>query len=166
MATQWRKSPAELVELFSAEVPSEPDVERRQMFGYPCAFLGGNMFMGLHQENFILRLGDADRAEFLKLPGAAVFQPMPGRTMREYVVVPPALKRDRARLARWVKRALAGARALPPKSAGRVSARAAQAAKVSRAGKVVKVPQAGKAATRPAASSARKGRKKETRSRG
>ena len=37
-AMAWKKSPAALVEAFDAVVPAPP-AERRQMFGYPAAFV-------------------------------------------------------------------------------------------------------------------------------
>jgi hypothetical protein len=46
MKMSWRKSPDALVEKFSQIVPPDPRVERRKMFGYPAAFVGGNMFIG------------------------------------------------------------------------------------------------------------------------
>ncbi len=75
---KWRRSPEVLVRRFSELVPEDPRVSRRQMFGYPCAFVGGTLFMGLHQDAMILRLSDDDRSEFLGLEGAAIFEPMPG----------------------------------------------------------------------------------------
>jgi TfoX/Sxy family transcriptional regulator of competence genes len=119
MSMKWRKSPEALVRRFSELVPEDPRVSRRQMFGYPCAFVAGNLFMGLHQDAMILRLSDDDRATFLGLEGAAGFEPMPGRPMREYVVVPPALLDRTAVLSKWVRRALDYASAVPPKKAGR-----------------------------------------------
>lgn len=104
---------------FSELVPEDPRVSRRKMFGYPCAFVGGNLFMGLHQEAMILRLSDDDRSEFLGLEGAAIFEPMPGRPMREYVVVPPAVLGRTATLSGWIRRALGYAASIPPKKAGR-----------------------------------------------
>jgi len=38
------------------------------------------------------------RSKLLKLPGAARFEPVPGRAMGEFVVIPPLLSRNRARL--------------------------------------------------------------------
>ena len=43
MKGKWKKSPPELVATFDAAIAGKPGVERRQMFGYPCAFLNGNM---------------------------------------------------------------------------------------------------------------------------
>jgi hypothetical protein len=61
----WKKSPPELVEVFEAVFPGPPAVAR-QMFGYPTGFVNGNMFMGLHQHNMVLRLPEGPRAELLR----------------------------------------------------------------------------------------------------
>jgi hypothetical protein len=41
------------------------------------------MFMGLHEDSLILRLAEADRAEFLGRYDAGLFEPMPGRSTEE-----------------------------------------------------------------------------------
>ena len=115
MKMTWRKSPEELIQKFGELVPRDPRVEQRKMFGYPAAFACGNMFMGLHQENLILRLPEPQRAELLSLDGASVFEPMPGRPMREYVVVPPALLSDLEAIRSWAARALEYGASLPDK---------------------------------------------------
>jgi TfoX/Sxy family transcriptional regulator of competence genes len=111
----WSKSPQELVEVFEAVMPGFPAVARK-MFGYPAGFVNGNMFMGLHEHRFVVRLPEGERAELLGLEGAETFEPMAGRPMREYVVVPATLAADPARLEPWVAKALAYAAALPPKA--------------------------------------------------
>jgi len=113
----WETSPAALVAAFDAALPRAPGVERRAMFGYPCAFVDGRMFTGLHERNLLVRLPDDERARLLAAPGARRFEPWPGRVMREYVAVPPAMQSDAAALRRWMARALAYARTLPPKPA-------------------------------------------------
>jgi len=112
---RWTKSPPALVEAFAAALPDDPRVERRAMFGYPAAFANGQLFTGLHQDDCMVRLGDTEREKLLALPGAKPFAPMPGRVMREYAVVPPALHADRRALRRWMEKALAYACSLPPK---------------------------------------------------
>ena len=112
----WSKSPPALVEVFEAVFPGSPAVAR-QMFGYPAGFVNGNMFMGLHQENMVLRLPDGPRAELLAIEGAATFQPMAGRPMKEYVTVPAALLASPEELEPWVAKALAHGASLPPKAA-------------------------------------------------
>ena len=113
--SSWKKSPPDLVEAFGALAGRYPELAQRKMFGYPAAFIAGNMTTCLHEERWIVRLGEADRAELLARPGATPFEPMPGRPMREYVVLPPDVRSDPAAIAAWVERAIAYARTLPPK---------------------------------------------------
>lgn len=119
MAMKWRKSPEALVRTFEESVPDDPRVERRKMFGYPAAFLSGNLFMSLFQDSLVLRLSEDDRKSFLRLDGAAAFEPMPGRAMREYVVAPPAMVARPLSLRPWIQRSLGYARTVPPKAAKR-----------------------------------------------
>ena len=119
MTMNWRKSPEALVRTFDTLVPDDPDVERRKMFGYPAAFVGGNLFMSLFQDSFVLRLSDDDRRALLAYDGAAPFEPMPGRPMREYVTAPPAMVARPRTLAPWIRKALEQGRSVPPKGAKR-----------------------------------------------
>ena len=112
---KWRKSPPELIAAFAAAFPGPP-AERRQMFGYPAGFVNGNMFTGLHQENWMVRLGEAERGALLKLPGAKPFEPMPGHVMREYVVMPPAVIADSKALKIWLGKAVTYTASLPAKA--------------------------------------------------
>ncbi|HEX4802094.1 MAG TPA: TfoX/Sxy family protein [Myxococcaceae bacterium] len=115
MKKSWRKSSEALVQRFSQLVPPDPRVERRQMFGYPAAFAGGNLFMSLFEESMIFRLAEPQRAKLLSVPGSRLFEPMPGRPMREYVVLPDAMVGDAEAVRRWAARALEYALSLPPK---------------------------------------------------
>jgi TfoX/Sxy family transcriptional regulator of competence genes len=111
----WRKSPQSLIDLFDGAVPTDPRLERRKMFGYPAAFVNGNMCMGLHQEDFIVRLSPEDRDEIKATHGAVAFEPMKGRAMREYVALPADILDDSGRLADWVGRSFAFVSGMPPK---------------------------------------------------
>jgi hypothetical protein len=115
-APAWRKSPDDLIALFYAALPDDPRVERRKMFGYPCAFFRGNLFTGLHQENVIVRLAERDRLAAIDKHGARLFEPMAGRPMREYIVLPQAALADRKELAAWLQRGFSYAISLPPKA--------------------------------------------------
>jgi TfoX/Sxy family transcriptional regulator of competence genes len=126
---KWRKPSEELTRIF-AEVTPGPPATPRKMFGFPAAFVNGNMFMGLHQEDMVLRLPEDARTELLKTSGARIFEPMPGRPMREYVVVPPALLKDRGKLTAWARKALEYGSSLPPKSK-KTSAKASGSVKKS-----------------------------------
>jgi len=114
---RFEKSSASLVARFDATLGAfgAPDVTRRQMFGYPCAFVGGHMTTGLFAESWFVRLDDAGLDEALRLPGGRPFAPMPGRPMRGYAILPDTVVSDDAAVAAWVARSIAFARTLPPK---------------------------------------------------
>ncbi len=114
---KWIKAPDALVDLFNRVTGDLAGVQIRKMFGYPAAFVSGQMFSGLFQSSMILRLSEQDRALFLDKHGARLFEPMPGRVMREYVVVPETLLRSEDGLASWLMKGLGYVKALPPKSA-------------------------------------------------
>ena len=110
----FSKSPPELVARFAELAELVPEATRRPMFGYPSLVIGGHMFAGLYQDSLVLRLGAGDRAELTSRHGAAQFEPMPGRPMTGFVIVPPALVADPA-VERWLGRAFEHAKSLPPK---------------------------------------------------
>jgi len=110
------KSSPELTALFADLAPKAPSVTQKQMFGWPCCFVNGNLFTGLHKQSIIFRLSDDDRAAILKLHGTADFEPMPGRKMKGYVILADPLRRDRVELRRWIESALKHTQALPPKA--------------------------------------------------
>jgi TfoX/Sxy family transcriptional regulator of competence genes len=115
----WRKSPEALVATFQAALPDDGSAEPRQMFGYPAAFVNGRMATGLHQEDLILRLPEGRRNALLAQPGARIFEPMPGRPMKGYVVVPPAIVGNAAELRAWMREAIAHTASLPPNAKGK-----------------------------------------------
>ena len=104
-----------LHETVSAALPDDAAVDLRPMFGYPCYWTGGNMFFATFEDDLILRLSDEDRNTFLGRYEARRFEPMPGRPMREYVVVPAAVTADRPVLHEWVAKGYHYAASLPPK---------------------------------------------------
>jgi len=110
----WKKAPAELAERFREAVADLP-AQQRQMFGYPAAFVNGHMFTSLHQDRWVVRLADAERAHLLAEPGASQFEPMPGRPMKGFAVLPADVVAEPERARAWVERALAHASSLPPK---------------------------------------------------
>jgi TfoX/Sxy family transcriptional regulator of competence genes len=111
---KWQPAPEPLVRQFLDAIAALADAQVRKMFGYPAAFRSSNLFAGLFQDALIVRLAPADRAALLA-HARAPFEPMPGRPMREYVVVPPTIVRTKAALGRWLAKASAYAGSLPPK---------------------------------------------------
>jgi TfoX/Sxy family transcriptional regulator of competence genes len=112
-ARKWRPATAAWIKVF-AEVSAGLG-EPRQMFGYPCAFVNGNMYAALHEAGLVLRLSAPEREELLRLNGASQFQPMPGRVMREYVVAPENMVNQPEAVALWVRNAFECGSSLPGK---------------------------------------------------
>ena len=116
----WKKVPPELAARFLAALPDAANVERRQMFGCPCAFVNGNMFAGLHEDRLIVRLPD----EAARRPCVIM-----GRTMKQYALFPDAVRLTPKAMAQWVQRGHAFTSSLPAKAK-----KAARAAKPAQAG--------------------------------
>lgn len=113
--SKWEKPSRELLQRFDEIMRAFPYTERRKMFGFPCAFVKGNMFTGLHQQSMFMRLSPDDRETFLELENAHLFQPMPDRTMKEYVVIPQSILNSDEELNRWLEKSIQYANSLPPK---------------------------------------------------
>ena len=114
---KWRKPDEDLVKLLDETIGAiefDQPVDFRPMFGCPAYFTGGNLFAGVWQETVMLRLDEGGRAEVVAA-GGRPFEPAPGRTMKEYVALPPALVADRDVARAWVRRAAEYAASLPPK---------------------------------------------------
>lgn len=111
----WTKAPQGMVDLFHACLPEGPGLERRRMFGQPCAFVNGNMFAGLLQEVAFVRLHPTLHAALDAEFGVHHFEPMPGRPMRAYVVLPDAVLEDEGRYSELLQAAYAFTSAMPPK---------------------------------------------------
>jgi len=98
---------------FENAKPADPAVQQRPMFGYPAFFLNGKMFAGTFQDRSVVKFGD-DRT----IPGAKTaktFEPMPGRPMAGFVVVPDAVVKSPTKLRAWIGHAHTYAKTLPAK---------------------------------------------------
>jgi hypothetical protein len=109
-AMKMEKSPPELVERFGVFMEERfPDVERRKMFGYPAAFVNGNLATGLFASSWFVRLPEGDSG------GMETLTPMEGRPMRGYYVLPEGVVADDGALTPMVRAAVGHTRSLPPK---------------------------------------------------
>lgn len=100
---------------FRTFVPDDPHVTVRPMFGNLSAFVNGNMFFGLFGDDLFLRLSVQDQQELLRNKGSAFLEPMKGRPMKDYVLIPKAWRNDPETIRNWVSRSLAWTSKLPPK---------------------------------------------------
>jgi TfoX/Sxy family transcriptional regulator of competence genes len=109
---------------FQKLVPRDPAVTTRPMFGNLAGFVNGNMFCGLFGEDLFVRVSDDDQARVRKQGGKA-FEPMPGRAMTGYVMVPAGWHTKPAATSAWIVTALTWSRALPAKEKSGTAKKAA-----------------------------------------
>ena len=115
MRVNFGKSSPELVARFTELTPPDEHVVRKPMFGWPCLFVNGNLFMGLHREGLIVRLPAEELGSILALSDATAFEPMPGRIMAGYAMITNPLAWNEKDLKEWIAKSLAFARQLPTK---------------------------------------------------
>jgi hypothetical protein len=116
------KASPELVGRFEDLVGVVPEADRKLVFGSPTCLVGGNMFFGVHATGLFVKLPAADAQALLGV-GGTPFEPMPGRAMGGFFVLPAALPDPE----QWVRRSYDYALTLPPKKAGAKKAGARKA---------------------------------------
>jgi TfoX/Sxy family transcriptional regulator of competence genes len=104
----------ELARRINAILKNKSGWVEKKMFGGVGFMLNGNMAVGVHKDNLIVRFPEAESDQALKLPNVTVFD-MTGRPMKGWIMVKPVgLKNDRD-LKKWVERGLDFASGLPKK---------------------------------------------------
>ncbi|SFA85995.1 MULTISPECIES: TfoX/Sxy family protein [unclassified Bacillus (in: firmicutes)] len=102
-------------EFFASVIPVEPRVTVKPMFGNLASFMNGNMFAGLFGNQIFVRLPENDRLLLLEEDGAVEFSPMPGRKMKEYVVLPEQWRNHPDLVKEWLNKSLSWVETLPVK---------------------------------------------------
>ena len=112
---KWKKVSLELSEHLESALENY-DCQKRMMFGCPAYFVNNNMFTGVHQDIIILRLSEDDRNSMqADFDEAEPFEPMKGRVMKEYLIIPEILYNDVDEFDTWLKKSFMFVSALPPK---------------------------------------------------
>jgi TfoX/Sxy family transcriptional regulator of competence genes len=106
------------IRAFEGLVPPDSLVTVKKVFGQPAAFANGNMFFGVFGEQLFIRLSEPAAKATREKEGFSPFEPMPGRPMRGYLVLPAKSLADTPTARTWVARSLAYAKTLPPKVPG------------------------------------------------
>jgi TfoX/Sxy family transcriptional regulator of competence genes len=109
------KSAPAAVRLFEELVPADPSVTTKKMFGQPAAFVNGNLFFGVFGDDVFVRLSGPDVEEARRVGSFRPFEPMPGRAMSNYLVLPRTMRKNSPETQAWVARALTFGSSLPPK---------------------------------------------------
>jgi TfoX/Sxy family transcriptional regulator of competence genes len=102
-------------EFFRSTLPDDPGITIRPIFGNISAFVNGHMFAGLFGNDLFVRVSEESQKELLDLKGASMLEPMKGKPMKEYVVLPKAWRNQPETVRLWVTRSLDWTSRLPPK---------------------------------------------------
>jgi TfoX/Sxy family transcriptional regulator of competence genes len=103
-------------EFLKSILPDDPRVTIRPMFGNISAFVNGNMFTGLFGNDLFVRLSEENRKKLLENKGSSLLEPMKGKPMKEYVVIPKTWRNQPETIRMWVNRSLDWTSKLPPKT--------------------------------------------------
>jgi TfoX/Sxy family transcriptional regulator of competence genes len=113
---KWIKAPEALKKLLD-DAMAGIDCEKRPMFGYPAYFINRNMFTGLFQDQLFVRLSaDHLGALLKKYPSIRHLEPMPGRPMKDYFVLPRELYGSPRALREAIDASVEHTRRLAPKA--------------------------------------------------
>ena len=96
-----------------------PGLTEKDMFGGIAFLLGGNMCVGVHGEDLIVRVEPARTDALLREPGAKPFSLSGRGGMPGWLLVAPPGYRSEAALRGWVERGVAYASSLPKKAKSR-----------------------------------------------
>ena len=102
----------------TALVGDDPRVEIRKVFGDPAGFVNGNLCVGTFGSQLFVRLSEADVPKASRLAGARPFEPMAGRPMRQYIVLPDSILDSPMLISNWLERSIAYVTTLPAKPSG------------------------------------------------
>src|SRR5437667_11247674 len=95
---------------------SRTGLTEKEMFGGIAFLLGGNMAVGVHGDDLIVRVEPKETDVLLREPGAKPFDLGPGgRSPAGWLLVGPAGYRTDTALHSWVARGVAYAASLPKK---------------------------------------------------
>lgn len=104
----------ELAGRISEILKHSPEFVEKKMFGGVGYMINGNMAVGVHKDNLIVRLPEAESDQALKLPNVTVFD-MTGRPMKGWIMVKPAGVKSDKELRKWVERGTEFAKSFPKK---------------------------------------------------
>jgi len=95
-------------------IGGEPGLLEKRMFGGLAMLLEGNMAVGVHGNDLIVRTDPDEHDELLTEPGARPFD-LTGRPMKGWILVDASGCAEDDDLTQWIGRGIAFARSLPPK---------------------------------------------------
>lgn len=113
--------PAKLLAEFQEQLKSAAallsppvELEFKSMFGGMCAYCGENVFASLSDVGLALKLAPSDQEELLAHQGAARLRyDAKAPPSKQYILLPPQLRKEPEELMPWMQRSLEFVRHLP-----------------------------------------------------
>src|SRR5206468_5383038 len=87
-------------------------LSEKKMFGGVAFLINGNMSVGVHGDELIVRISPESTDALLKEPGARLFD-LTGRPMKGWLLVGSAATKKPTSLAKWIQRGVEYAASLP-----------------------------------------------------
>jgi TfoX/Sxy family transcriptional regulator of competence genes len=103
-----------LAERVRGLLAEESGVVEKKMFGGIAFLANGNMSVGVHGSELIVRIDPAETDSALKARGVRIFD-ITGRPMKGWLLVSDSALADKKAFGGWVRKGLAFARSLPRK---------------------------------------------------
>ena len=97
-------------------VPTSGGVVEKRMFGGLAFLVGGNMSVGIHANELIVRIEPSQTQQALREPGVRIFD-ITGRPMQGWLLVSASALESEGALRKWVSTGVSYAQSLPPKTA-------------------------------------------------
>jgi len=103
-----------LAERVRKQLDRQAGLTEKKMFGGLAFLINGNMSVGVHGSELIVRVAPEATTDALKEPGARPFD-ITGRPMKGWLLVGGPGVKEPAALTKWVRRSVEYAAALPKK---------------------------------------------------
>ena len=103
-----------LADAVRKEIGARPGLVEKKMFGGVAFLINGNMSVGIHKNELIVRLAPEETVDALKEPGARIFD-ITGRPMKGWLLI--GSDGTKKSLGAWVRKGVSYASSLPKKKA-------------------------------------------------
>ncbi len=104
----------QLADRVRSQLASRSGIGERKMFGGVAFLLNGNMAVGIHRDELIVRVAPESTEAALKEPGTRLFD-LTGRPMKGWLLVGASAIKKPDALAKWIARGIDYASSLPKK---------------------------------------------------
>jgi TfoX/Sxy family transcriptional regulator of competence genes len=104
----------QLAERIRKELKRQTGMTEKKMFGGVAFLIHGNMSVGIHGDELIVRISPEETDELLKQPGVRLFD-LTGRPMKGWLLAGSVAIKQQKSLSKWIRRGVEYAASLPKK---------------------------------------------------